>query len=106
MSNNKDKILTDIINAGGQNVHNFPVIPPGKIWVIKEFGAADINLGDNISTIYVLRWDGQAVPGFAFSLTGTTYSNQSPIEFEGDGTKKLSIYRKNYSGHNFIVSEG
>jgi hypothetical protein len=92
-----------VLNAGLSETVDIATPLAGERWVIKSFGAADVNMGDSISSVYGLKWDGQFIPAAMFSLSGCTQNSPIQKEIVGDGVKKLQVYRKNYSGtHNKI----
>ena len=93
----KEIILSNVINSGTSETFEFPkAIPANEIWTIKEFGAADINMGDNISSIYVLRFGTDIIKIIA--LTGNTHEFILNKSLKGDGLKKLNVYVSNKSG--------
>lgn len=95
----KSFIITSSINAGQQNTTEHPqAIPNGKKWIIDNFGCADINLGDNISSVYILRFGTEVIR--IVSLTGDTKDFNLGIEIVGDGVKKLNVIRQNRSSHD------
>ena len=73
-------------------------VPDGQVWIITKFKAADINNGDNKSSVYSLLF-GSTIISF-ISVTGSTYSADAKEEITGDGVKKLSVMRYNTSGTN------
>jgi len=93
----KNKLITSTVNAGATSVENYSAaVPTGKIWVIKEFGGADINLGDNKSSIYVLRFGSDILKILTYTgNSGTVLMNE---EITGDGVKKVNVVRMNKSG--------
>jgi len=95
---NKDKIIHSALSAETNDTYEFPAIPTGATWVIKNFGACDINLGDGKSSVYVLMYDADIIK--MLSLTGNTYETTINKEFLGDGNKKIKIKRYNKSVFN------
>jgi len=95
-------INTTVLNGGVSETIDINTPPAGVELVINLFGAGDIKLADDKSTVYGLMWDGQFVPGAMFSLTGNTRDAHIKEGFVGDGTKKLQVYRKNYSADDKI----
>jgi len=92
----KNIVITSIVGAGLNSTYDFPIILNGVVWMVTHFGAADMNLGDNKSSVYVLKW-GSDIERI-ISLTGNTSEIALNKEFTGDGVKKLSILRMNKSG--------
>ncbi len=96
----KSQVIRENTGAGIQTIKNSPIIPSGQTWVVKTFGAADIDLGDNKSSYYVLQWGS----GVTFedirilALTGATFEVELKRDFEGDGAKFLRVVMKNNSG--------
>lgn len=78
---------------------DFPAIARGKNLVLRRFGAIDINLGDNKSSVYVLQWgSGSTFQTIrVLSLTGDTKEIEFKKELEGDGTKHLRVSVQNSS---------
>lgn len=94
---NKSKTITSVVNAGLSDIFEFPVLPNGEIWVLKTLGAADINMGDNKSSVYILEFSPEI---WILSLTGNTQQIFLDKEIVGDGIIKLKITRINNSGSN------
>ena len=95
----KSIMLTDVVNAGLTDVYDYPsAIPAGKKWVINKFGAADIDLGDSISSVFVLRFGSDVIR--ILSLTGNTQEVEIKREIVGDGATLINIVRINKSAHN------
>ena len=94
----RNKALKDfsVVSAGTQDIIESPIIPNNETWVIRVFGAADINLGDNKSSVYVLRF-GNSITR-VLSLTGDTKELNLQLEIVGNGVEKLNIIRMNKSG--------
>ena len=95
----KELIVTTTLAAGSQDTVNHPqAIPTGKIWVVKDFGAVDINKGDNKSSVFILRFGTEIIR--ILSLTGA--SKEIPIKRDliGDGSKKINVVRRNESGYD------
>lgn len=94
----KSLVVVSSLGAGLNDVVEYPVaIPNGEKWVIRVFGAADINLGDNKSTAYILRF-GTDILQPIITVTGNTYESRTNREVIGDGTKKVNVVRQNKSG--------
>lgn len=93
----KKKSWTGSLAGETTDTQNHTPVPLGKRWVVTEFGGADINNGDNKSSVYLLKWGGVAVEGAYLSLSGTTKTLKSTWEFTGDGVKFLSVERRNTS---------
>jgi len=90
------KILASVVQPGASEPFEFPkAVPAGERWTIKAFGAADINTGDNKSSVFILRFGTEIVR--ILSLTGNTRELPIMETIEGDGTKKVSIERINTS---------
>lgn len=93
----KSIIVTSSLAAGSTDNPEHPsAVPNGEVWVISHFGAADINLGDNKSTVYALRFGTDILR--VISVTGVTYDIPMKVEITGNGTKKLNVLRVNNSG--------
>jgi hypothetical protein len=97
---NRDITKLNTLTALSNDNVDGAAIPAGKKLTISKFGAADINLGDNKSSYYILRWGNPGV-GFeelaVISVTGGTYEFNLKMERTGDGTKFLRIQRNNNS---------
>lgn len=98
----KNIINTSNLNAGvTDNIDSVP-IPNGESWTIYQFGAADINLGDNRSTTYLLRFG--TVGNFKdlglISVTGNTFAQKLRETITGNGTKFVRVVRINNSVSN------
>ena len=93
----KSKVLYSTVNGNSVDTFDFPIIPNGEHWCLLSFGACDINLGDNKSSVYSLLWDNEPIRGGIISLTGSTYEIQINKEIIGDGIKTLKIRRENKS---------
>lgn len=93
---NKNIMIHSVVAAGATDPYETPAIPAGKIWVLKNFGAADINLGDSKSSVYVLMFGTEVIR--IISLTGNTREIPLKKEITGDGAKKVKILRMNKSG--------
>jgi hypothetical protein len=97
MSSNKTWIVVSTLAAGANDNPEAPAIPADETWMIRDFKAADIDFGDNKSSVYVLRF-GTDIMEF-ISLTGNTMVIPVNEELTGDGSKKLNVMRYNNSGH-------
>lgn len=71
------------------------VVPNGAIWVIKRFLAGDINYGDNMSSVYGLRF-GTEILSF-FVHTGSSSNEEMNIQIIGNGVDSINVLRQNYS---------
>ena len=96
--NEKNVIYTNEISSGTQSQELLPMIPLGDRWVINSFGASDINVGDNKSSVYILMYDTEIL--CIISLTGNTQEIDINKEIVGDGTKRIKIIRKNTCNTN------
>ena len=90
-------IFRNDVAAGGQSTENFTITPDKKSFVPRAFGGADINLGNNKSSIYILEW---GTPGSfdtvaIVSATGTTESTILKEQYEGDGVKYARVILMN-----------
>lgn len=98
-----DRSITIIrkLPANNAYVEVSPIVATDKVWRIDEFGALDINTGDNISSVYVLQY-GNDTSGWqlirAISLTGNTQAFNINKEFTGDGTKQFRVIMQNNCG--------
>lgn len=97
----KSYIESGIVNAGQNHDKVFAVIPAGEIWKIVSFKCADINMGDNKSSVFVIYF-GFDVINF-YSVTGDTILDLQNYELVGDGTKSVKITRMNKSGSNKVL---
>lgn len=95
------KLIITSVGAGVMDdVMSYPVIPAKKTFVIKLFGGADINMGDNKSSVWILQygkneaWDTIRI----LALTGCTKDLLMKYPLIGDGTRNVRIIRRNYSG--------
>jgi len=88
------------LSAGSSGNKDFPPIPSKKTLKLRSFGAADINMGDNKSSVWVLQWG--AIGNFetirVLSLTGFTKEILFKRELIGDGVKFLRVKCINNSG--------
>jgi len=96
--NNKSIIVTSILNLDNNDTMNLGVIPLDETWYLRSFGACDINMGDNKSSVYILKFGSDIK--YIISLTGNTQTINIGKEFAGDGVKRFSVDRFNYSGYN------
>jgi len=97
--NKKSKLWVSALGAGANDTQSLAAIAAGDVWVITEFGAADINKGDNLSSLYILKWNGTILDGGIISATGCTVSLNRNWEItDGDGIKQLTVERYNTSG--------
>jgi len=97
------KLKRSVLVAAGATIdEDLPALAPNKNIVLKQFGAIDINNGDNKSSVYILQWGS---PGSfeilkVLSLTGATQETAfgKGHVLEGDGTKFLRMKCTNTSG--------
>ena len=92
---NKSNILVQAVAAGGNEIIESPVIPNGKVWVIKKFGGAIPNLGDNYSGNVVLRFGTTILR--VLTLCGSSQEIQLNSEVTGNGSDKLNVVLQNPS---------
>jgi len=71
-------------------------IPSDTRIFIAKVGAADINIGDNKSSIYTVEWGSDILAVIA--LTGNTQEISVNQQIVGDGIKSLRVRRYNKSG--------
>ena len=83
----------------GTDTFNSPAIPNGKRLRITKIGGADINNGDNKSSVFVVQFgSGGSFDEIAvFSLTGSTYEFEVKEDLIGDGVKFIRLVRQNNS---------
>lgn len=74
-------------------------VPEGKIWTLKFFTAGDINLGDGVSSVFAIRYNGEFLRFFIY--TGNSSRVPLNIDIEGvtGGTEAIEVIRQNYSSH-------
>jgi len=98
MADRSKKILTNLA-AGTSDTTDLAPIANGKTLVITKFGGADINLGDNKSSAYLLQWGvvGSFIEVAAIALTGNTFEYQLSEPLIGNGVKFIRITRQNNS---------
>jgi len=97
-SNKQSKLWSSNVGANSNDTVGIAqAIPSGDVWVITRFGAADINMGDNKSSIYTLQYGGEVLDGALIVVTGSTITLNENWEMVGDGVKKIEITRKNTS---------
>lgn len=92
---NKSAVLVQTVSAGGTDIINSPVIPSGKIWVIKKFGGAVPNLGDSFSGNIVLRFGTTILR--VLTLCGASQEVQFNSEVTGNGSDTLNVVLQNPS---------
>lgn len=92
------------LNAGATDTTSSPAIPNSQTWVIGKAIFADINMGDNKSSTYLLEFGNGASWTIitAFAITGDTREVLIDKEVVGNGTKVLRLTRKNNSATNKI----
>ena len=91
----KSAIVTQTVSAGGTEIINSPVIPSGKVWVIKKFGGAVPNLGDNFSGNIVLRFGTNIIR--VITLCGSSQELQFNGEVTGNGSDTINVVLQNPS---------
>ena len=101
------EIATNIFSnlaAASTDQTNLPAIPSGVAVTVTKFGGADLNLGDGLSTGYLLQWGsgGAFTIVAAIALTGNTFEYEMNQQFLGDGVKFFRITRQNNSAHSKI----
>lgn len=97
--NSKNHIETSVLAAGATDVKGpSAAIPNGETWIIRTFGAADINKGDSKSTVYILRFGTEIIR--VLSLTGDTRELELKIDITGNGADKVNVVRRNESGYD------
>jgi len=92
-------LLLNNVNAGATvNLDGSPILNGKKLIMIKA-GGADINMGDNKSSAYLVQWGivGNFEEIIVFALTGNTVEIIINREFIGDGIKFMRITRQNNS---------
>ena len=93
-----------IVKAGESVKFEMPfTVPNDETYLVHGFGGADINLGDNKSTIFSMLFgkDGANEKREIVDCivaTGNTSHSPKTFSIKGDGEKKLFILVKNYSG--------
>lgn len=92
----KSFIIVSQLASNSSDSLETPALGDGERWNIEKFGAADINLGDNKSSVYVLKFGNEILRIFA--LTGDTQEVDLNQDIIGNGTKKISVIRYNKSG--------
>jgi len=98
-----EKTLKDfsVVNAGVTNdiVEHADVVPNGTVWSMQFFSAADINQGNNASSVYVIRFGTEILRFFVYTGNSDRV-NLGPIEVTGNGTDKVNVMRMNYDSVN------
>ena len=92
---NKSSVITQSVNASGSELIESPIIPDGKNWVIKKFGGAIPNLGDNYSGNIILRFGNTIVR--ILTLCGSSNEISLDKEITGNGSDKLNVLLQNPS---------
>ena len=92
----KSFILVSNLNAASNDLYETPVIPLNDVWMLKEFGACDVNLGDSKSSVYVLFFGSEVLK--IISVTGNTCNIAISQEIIGNGADTIKIRRYNNSG--------
>ena len=99
----KKHIFNRVPNAptGGSN-KDFAPVPNGKTIVLRNFGAIDINNGDNVSSVYRLLWGSGSTFQLLriISITGDTKELPMKRSLKGDGVKHLRVRCINGSAAN------
>lgn len=95
----KHEIIKQLVAATTTETKTYPAVPDGKTVVLKMFGAADINNGDNKSSVYILQWGsaGSFQTIRVLALTGNTQDIEMKRPLRGDGTKFLRVLSQNNS---------
>lgn len=84
------------VSPNQSKIYSFEKVKPGKKWLIHKFGCADINMGDNISSLYALRFDEEIVK--LITVTGS----RDEVEVNLDVSSKdvqVSVLAMNRSSH-------
>lgn len=99
MAKKRLKDFTKVVAGKLDSIVAFNPIPNNKTIKITLFGAADINMGDNKSSVWILQWGKTGDWNILriLSLTGTTQDLKLKESLIGDGVKSLRVVRKNYS---------
>lgn len=93
--NDKTFIEISKVGAGQNDTIELPIIPLGDTWMLDMFLVSDINVGDNKSSFYILKWgEDNILPA---SVTGDTFALHISKDFTGDGQKRFSVVRYNTS---------
>lgn len=98
MADRTIRVLSNLA-AGATDTTDSPVIPNGRTLTISRFGGADVNLGDNKSSAYLLQFGtvGSFVDLGVIALTGNTIELAIGVSVLGNGAKFLRITRQNNS---------
>ena len=92
----KDLVTTSSLAGGGSDTKTHPeAIPAGKKWLVRWLRATGICLGDLKSSVFILRFGTDIVD--IVSVLGHTVTADISMELTGDGVKKLSLQRFNFS---------
>ena len=91
----KSAVVVQTVSAGGTEIIESPIIPNGKVWVIKKFGGAVPNLGDSFSGNVILRFGTNIIR--VLILTGSSQEIQLNSEVNGNGSDKLNVVLQNPS---------
>lgn len=87
---------TSAIAGATNDIINHPqIIPNGQKWVIDSFGAVDADNGDNISTVYVLRFGTDILR--VISVSGNTVEIRPDYEITGNGSDRVNVIVQNKS---------
>ncbi len=98
----KNVFNIDIAKRGtSKNLAYDKPVPQGEQWLLQKFGACDINMGDNKSSVYTLYFGTTILK--IISVTGSTIELPVGIMVEGDGTKRLIINAKNNSKYHKMM---
>ena len=92
---NKSSIITQNIAASGNEIIESPVVPNGKTWIIKKFGGAVPNAGDNYSGNIILRFGTTIIR--ILTLCGSSNEISLNKEITGNGSDKLNVLLQNPS---------
>ena len=91
---NTIKIISMSASSNQTEVVGTP--PLNEVWVIKKFGCADMNTGDNKSSVFILKYGTDNIR--IVTLTGAIKELDISHEITGDGTKELKVFIQNSSG--------
>jgi len=95
----RDLLKLSNVTVGNTDNIDTGIIPTGNKLIITRFGAADVNIGDNKSSLFILKWG--VVGSFdelaVISLCGDTFEYAMKEQLIGDGVKFLRISRSHQS---------
>lgn len=93
----------ETLNAGTNNIFEFPVFPSGKKVYVEKFGGLDrAQDTSRRGSVFLLQWgeNGDWSTEAAISVVGATYEVDVLKEFACDGTKKFRVLQYNDSTTN------